>query len=262
MTVGKLQATAGGKMLSFSGGKLMAECCGDVLPHISLTGDLSFYGVECDTDTDTEDAEVYNDGDDDSILTWARSLSLDASLVGKVTALPASGVLVKSDGETIVVSLDKRTLGAGTFTGLLTVSEQLLTGVADATLPITVQIDTYASFPTRMSAFFLVGAPTFILGANLNQGKTNWFGYCVAWPQVCGRLPDGIWSEMASSTAPNGPMEMWYNPAYAFESKYIYRVRNTSYFFSESTVSPWAGTPAWPYVWTRGDPEPATVVLA
>ena len=266
MSAGKIQIRSdNGKILIHPSGKIMTECCCAKDPEIELTGTLDFYGVECDTDTDVLNATIKNVGAVGSELTWARTLDMDAGLVGQLTALPASGSLAKDASEVIAVSLDKNGLGAGSYTGTLTADEQLVSGVTPGTLPITVEIVTYASFPATMYSHSVIGAPVYALGGSGAQRKSHSFGYCVLWSQVCGRKPDGVWNELRSPTAPNGPLEMWYNPAYAFETKYIYSVGNTRYFFSESATAPWIGTtpgtpPRWPYVWNRGT-EPATVAL-
>jgi len=260
MTIGKMQATASGKMLAFASGKLMAECC-CAIPEIDLSGTLDFYGVECDLDTDTNDATVENIGAAKSVLTWARSLSMDAGLVGFLTALPANGVLSGGDSDTIVVSLAKSGITAGTYTGTLKVSEQLISGVDPAELPITVQIDTYASFPALMSLHGISYPPAQFWDYK-NARKVQDATRCVGYSQVCARLrSDGQW--YIDFSGYHGPVEMWYNPDYGFESKYIYSWVTAGAtiraFACESAVSPW--TMPYPGTWNRDLVPPPTVPI-
>jgi len=136
VTVGKLQATAGGKMLIHASGKLMAECCCDQC-ELDFSGTLAFRYIANQVYTETQDVSLINTGD--SNVTWLSALSGDSEVADNDTVNPSSGSL--NSGISVVVenTIDGSGIGVnGTYTGTLTATGS--PGACTADVPVTLLV--------------------------------------------------------------------------------------------------------------------------
>ena len=130
-----------GQLLACPGGKIANNCYCDVLaPVICLGGTLSFETFVGATLNLFQNMTVTNCGSDPSTLTWGRTLTEDAGIIGTLSTDETSGVLDYNEVDTIQVTFNPTGVAQGTYAGSINISETVLSGVDPESLAVSVVI--------------------------------------------------------------------------------------------------------------------------
>lgn len=136
MTVGKLQATAAGKMLCLSSGKMMAECCCEGC-ELALGDDLQFCYWPLQSIAETQQITLANVGSED--VAWTSDVDGDSEVEDNVTLDPDMGDLSKGASRDIDVTLDGSGEGTlGDYAATLTVDGGIVGCTATALIALTI----------------------------------------------------------------------------------------------------------------------------